>query len=244
MLNPCKALSSVAHQYILHSPPRLPQHPGGRESRHQSNRVLSSGGSLPAFEGRQEAGACFQSQSRHVAGESWGPQAPGRRARWGTGVSTTPEFIHIPSALPPHSSRPRARSQEHGARPPTLEPLPGARPNLAQRWAAPGWTPGGFGRVRPARARSPRPVAPAPGALPGNPGLRALLAASERQAAAGRGRTRGGAETEPRAPIGHPRCPSSPAPPSRYRGYLSPAAGRSVIHPSFSAFSFHQTDIY
>lgn len=89
--------------------PQLPQHPGERDTEHQSIRLPSSPGSVPAFGGRQEAGARFWSQYRQVAGESGGAhRLRDREPRRGTGVSTTPESAHSPTAPPPQSPRHRA----------------------------------------------------------------------------------------------------------------------------------------
>lgn len=98
--------------------------------------------------------------------------------------------------------RPRTRRVPERApgRRPRVVPVEPAESRADADRARP--NPAGCCRARPARARSPRPVAPAPGALPGDERLRAAHAACELR------RGRGGAGSEAQALIGRaPGCP-------------------------------------
>lgn len=158
-------------------------------------------------------------------GQLGGVQASPRPQSLFTSPPPLPRTRRVPVRAP------RSTARVH--RPWSRSPGPGrVQRGRGQRQAGP--REAAAGSAQPAHAHlGPRRGS---GGTSGKPGAARALAAGERQAAAGRGRMRGGAGTEARAPIGHPRCPASPAPPWCYRGYLSPVASGSVIHPSFSAF--------
>lgn len=137
------------------------------------------------------------------------PTGSGTQGWVGARASPPPEPTHSPPPLPRTRRRPRAPSRT-GARPPTPPPLPGTQPRPARTRAAPGPTRGGRGQARPARARSPRPAAPAPGALPGDGRLRA--SGGPRAAGGGSG---AGPELRRRLRLAARAAPPLPRPPLR-----------------------------
>lgn len=146
---------------------------------HRPIRVPSSRGSLPAFSGRQERGAPSRPRPETWLESPAGPTGSGALARSGYRATT-----HSPAAPPPAlAASPRVSNGR--------TPLPEAGPSPARTRAAPCPAPCRSVQTTPARVRSPRPAAPASGALPGNGRVRATLGPTGRGRGAGAGRGRG-----------------------------------------------------